>query len=131
MATVTSALTRIHDAEGALTTANLPAGGAGVMGPEGKQGPRGWPAVVQPKSEKAVPIAAPPGRLPKTVACPACGERLDVKAAMGVAFGISSQVKTGCSSCHRILRVTSQGVELLCEACGFPEAADHVCAEAH
>lgn len=30
MATVTSQLTRIHDAEGALTTANLPAGGAGA-----------------------------------------------------------------------------------------------------
>ena len=108
-----------------------PAGGAGVMGPAGPQGLRGLPAVVQPTSGTAVPVAAPPGRLPKTVACPACGPKLDVKAAMGVAFGISSQVKTGCSSCHRILRVTSQGVELLCEACGFPEAADHVCAEAH
>lgn len=30
MATVTSQLTRIHDAEGTLTTANLPAGGAGA-----------------------------------------------------------------------------------------------------
>ena len=106
------------------------AGGAGVMGPAGPQGPRGLPVVVQPTSGKAKPVAAPPGSLPKRVACPACGEVQDVKALMGPAFGISSEVKTGCASCHRILRVTAEGVELLCEKCGWPEGSG-TCAEIH